>query len=91
VRTPASGSNVKQFRFERWRGLTPMRTSFVSQYGFTITEHDAGRPWIVLDSGHRTITLGDEESFFQWASEKWHEPRWTVQLDPWALAPPWPR
>jgi hypothetical protein len=26
---------------------------FVPEYGFTLTENDAARPWIVLGSDHR--------------------------------------
>ena len=29
------------------------------EYGFTITEHDPDRPWMVLASEHRTIKLPD--------------------------------
>jgi hypothetical protein len=60
---------------------------FVCEYGFTVTEHDPERPWIVLARAHRTITLDDEASFFEWAAENWPAPRWTVELDPWQLAP----
>jgi hypothetical protein len=60
---------------------------FVREYDFTITEHDLDRPWIVLGREHRTVTLGDEESFFEWAAENWPAPRWTVELAPWQLAP----
>jgi hypothetical protein len=59
----------------------------VREYGFTITEHDLERPWIVLGRTHRTITLEDGASFFDWVAENWPAPRWTVELDPWALAP----
>ena len=64
---------------------------FVHEYSFTITEHEPERPWIVVDSEHRTITLEDGASFFAWAAERWPAPRWTVELDPWQLAPAWPR
>ena len=30
---------------------------FVREYGFTITEHDPERPWMVLSSEHGTIKL----------------------------------
>jgi hypothetical protein len=60
---------------------------FVREYGFTITEHDLERPWVVLGRTHRTITLDDEESFFEWAARNWPGPRWSVELDPWALVP----
>jgi hypothetical protein len=29
------------------------------EYGFTITEHDPDRPWMVLASEHRAIKLPD--------------------------------
>jgi hypothetical protein len=59
----------------------------VPEYGFTLTEHNPERPWIVVGSEHRTITLEDRVSFFAWVHENWPAPRWTVELDPWALAP----
>lgn len=61
------------------------------KYSFTIPEHDAERPWIVLSSEHRTIELPDGRDFFGWAREQWPSPRWSVELDPWQLAPKWPR
>ena len=61
------------------------------EYGFTITEHDPDRPWMVLASEHRTIKLPDGLDFFAWAHEQWPAPRWSVELDPWQLAPSWAR
>jgi hypothetical protein len=61
------------------------------EYGFTITEHDSDRPWMVLATEHRTIKLPDGLDFFAWAHEQWPAPRWSVQLDPWQLAPSWAR
>ena len=52
------------------------------EYGFTITEHDPDRPWMVLSSEHRTIELPDGMDFFSWAQEQWPAPRWSVQVDP---------
>jgi hypothetical protein len=60
---------------------------FVREYGFTITEHDPDRPWMVLSSEHRTIKLPDGMDFFGWAREQWPAPRWSVQVDPWELSP----
>ena len=57
------------------------------KYSYTVTEHDSDRPWIVVDTSHRSVTLPDGESFFAWAHENWPAPRWTVQLDPWELSP----
>jgi len=34
------------------------------EYGFTITEHNPDRPWMVLASEHRTIKLPDGLDFF---------------------------
>lgn len=64
---------------------------FVREYSFTITEHDADRPWIVVSSQRRMIKLPDGRDFFTWAHEQWPAPRWSVQLDPWQLARRWPR
>jgi hypothetical protein len=61
------------------------------EYRYTVTEHDPGRPWIVLGSSHGQVALPDEQSFFAWAAEEWPAPRWSVQLDPWQLTPKkWP-
>jgi len=62
---------------------------FVPQFSFTLIEHDPHRPWIVLGSEHRTITLDDEADFFEWAIQRWPSPRWTVEPDPWQLSPAW--
>lgn len=56
---------------------------FVRDYGFTVTEHDLDRPWTVLSREHRTVTLEDGTSFFEWAHRTWPEPPYTVELDPW--------
>jgi hypothetical protein len=70
--------------------LTP-RGTYVRclNYRFTITEHDATRPWIVVGSEHRTITLEEAENFYRRAREQWPGPRWTVELDPQLSA--WPQ
>jgi hypothetical protein len=60
------------------------------EYGFTIIEHDPDRPWMVLASEHRTVKLPDGLEFFAWAHEQWPATRWSVELDPWELAPAWP-
>ena len=71
--------------------LTPVRTYVrVRDYSFTITEHDLKKPWLVLGSEHRTVSLEDGVRFFEWASKQWPEPRWTVQLDPWQSMQAWP-
>ena len=63
----------------------------VPDFSFTITEHYANRLWIVIGQEHRTVTLDDGVSFFEWARKHWPSPRWTVQLDPGQLSPVWPR
>jgi hypothetical protein len=60
-------------------------------YRYSVTEYDPERPWIVLGSSRGQVTLPDNESFYEWAHEHWPAPRWSVQLDPWQLAPEWPR
>jgi hypothetical protein len=55
------------------------------EFCFTITEHDPNRPWIVVGCQHRAVRLDEGVSFYNWAHERWPEPRWTVQLDPWQL------
>ena len=60
---------------------------FVNEYGFTITEHDPERPWIVLSREHLTTELPDGLDFFTWARDRWPTPRWSVHLDPWQLTP----
>jgi hypothetical protein len=55
--------------------------------GFTITEHDPDRPWMVFSSEHRTIKLPDGTDFFTWAREQSPAPRCSVQVDPWELSP----
>jgi hypothetical protein len=60
-------------------------------YSYTVTEHHPDRPWIVIGTSHGQVALPDDASFFNWAHENWPAPRWTVQLDPWQLAPDRPR
>jgi len=64
---------------------------FVREYGFTITEHNPDRPWIVLSSEQRAIKLPDGRDFFAWAHEPGPALGWTVDLDPWQLTLTWPR
>jgi hypothetical protein len=62
------------------------------EHGYTLTEHDPERPWIVLRVEHRTVELPDGASFYEWALENWPAPRWRVEPDPWQLEPTlWPR
>ncbi|HYB25859.1 MAG TPA: hypothetical protein VEF89_04535 [Solirubrobacteraceae bacterium] len=52
----------------------------VREYGFTITEHDPERPWMVLSSEHRTIKLPDGFDFFAWARRQWPPPQCFLRL-----------
>jgi len=66
---------------------------FVRGYGFTVTEHDLDKPWLVLGSEHHTVSLPDDRDFSLgqsadlvlrgndgMAARAVH-----VELDPWAL------
>jgi hypothetical protein len=57
------------------------------EYRYTVTEHEARRPWLVLGTRRGSVTLPDDASFFEWAHKNWPAPRWTVQLDPHQLSP----
>jgi hypothetical protein len=59
----------------------------IRTYRFALTEHDPERPWIVRAQDVQTVTLADDASFFAWAHEHWPAPQWSVELDPWQLAP----
>jgi hypothetical protein len=58
-------------------------------FSFVVTEHDPERPWIVLDQEHHTVALDDGVVFSVWAQDRWPAPGWSVELDPWQLAPEW--
>lgn len=58
-------------------------------YGFTITEHDVAKPWLIVNREHKTAELENGVSFALWAAEHWPASRWTVELDPWTGAPDW--
>lgn len=60
---------------------------FVPEYSFTVWEHDAERPWIVVSQEHRTVTLEDGASFHEWARQAWPSPQWNFELDPWQDGP----
>lgn len=60
---------------------------FVFEYGYTLSEHDPSRPWVVLGIEHRTVTLPDSVTFRDWARDNWPGPRWRVEPDPWQLGP----
>jgi hypothetical protein len=63
---------------------------FVSEYSYTVFEHDVDEPWIIVSHEHRTVTLDDGADFLGWAREHWPDARWTVQLDPGQIASEWP-
>jgi hypothetical protein len=64
----------------------------VPEFGYTLTEHDPEKPWLVVGIEHRTVTLPDSISFGEWARQNYPRPRWTVESDPWQLGPTlWPR
>jgi hypothetical protein len=72
--------------------LTPTQrecehTFALSEYRYTVIEHDPEKPWIVRGVSHATVTLEAGTSFFEWAAENWPAPRWSVELDPYQLAP----
>lgn len=57
------------------------------QVGYTLTEHNRDKPWLVVGQEHRTVELADDVNFFVWAGAEWPAPRWSVMLDPWQLSP----
>jgi hypothetical protein len=61
------------------------------EFGYTVTEHDLERPWLIVGRTRGAVTLDDPAAFFEWVAEHSPEPRWTVELDPWRLAPDWRR
>lgn len=62
---------------------------FVRAYGYTITEHDVEKPWLIVSREHRTVELEEGESFALWSAQHWPAPRFTVELDPGQMAPVW--
>lgn len=90
MRSNASADrSIRRWRFHHL-GLDEdanIRSIAMREYGFTITEHDPERPWMVLSSEHRTIKLPDGMDFSSWARDHWPAPRWSVQVDPWELSP----
>ncbi len=58
----------------------------MAKFSYTVTEYDPDQPWIVIGTGHGTVTLPDGESFFEWAHGHWPAPRWSVELDPWEVS-----
>jgi hypothetical protein len=57
------------------------------EFAYTVTEHDPQRPWLIVAQSRGAVTLDDPAAFFEWVAEHWPGPRWTVELDPWQLAP----
>lgn len=62
-----------------------MQHMCVREYGYTITEHDPDRPWIVRDQRHEIVQLDDGVEFVQWSQSPYPRDRFTIQLDPWSL------
>ena len=56
------------------------------EYGYTVTEHDPDRPWIVRDQRHETVKLDYGMSFFERAAGQYPREHFTVELDPWELS-----
>jgi hypothetical protein len=48
-------------------------------------EHDLEQAWLSDRRGRHTITLDGDENFLVWARERWPEPRWSVEADPFQL------
>ena len=68
--------------------MTTVRTYVrAREYGYTVTEHDTERPWIVRDQRHETVRLGDDVQFFEWSAARYPHDRYTVRVDPWELTP----
>jgi hypothetical protein len=55
---------------------------FDAEYRFKVIEHDADKPWLVVNQEHHTATHENASAFFTWAHRRWPSPRWTVELDP---------
>jgi hypothetical protein len=55
----------------------------VTEFRFTVFEHDPNRPWLVLGpTKHLTVELERAGDFPAWASEHWPGDRYTAELDP---------
>lgn len=52
------------------------------EYGYTVTEHDPDRQWIVRDQRHETVKLDHGASFFEWAAGQYPPEHFTVELVP---------
>ena len=60
---------------------------FVRIYSYTVAEHDADCPWLVIGEIRRVTTELDEgTNFFDWARSEWPPDRYEVTLDPWQLS-----
>jgi hypothetical protein len=54
----------------------------VRRYSYTVTEHDAQKPWLVVGQARHLIELDEDMNFFSWAHTQWPRPRFEVQLTP---------
>ena len=52
------------------------------EHRFTLTEYDPDRPWVVRSQGRHFIELPDDQDFAAWASERWPDQRFMVELEP---------
>jgi hypothetical protein len=50
---------------------------------YRATRHDPGKPWIIVETTElQSIDLADGANFWEWASEHWPGPEWSVTLEP---------
>ena len=47
-------------------------------YRYQLVEYDPQRPWVVLDTAHRTVELPDDQNFDRWARERFPDDRFRV-------------
>jgi hypothetical protein len=58
------------------------------EFHYILAEYDPQRPWLMVgEIRHLTVELEGGESFTAWAAREWPGPRFTVTLEPGALAP----
>ena len=56
---------------------------FVSEFRYSVVEHDPSRPWIVVgETRHLVVDLESAGEFSEWAGRHWPRDRYTVQLEP---------
>jgi hypothetical protein len=57
----------------------------MTEFSYTVTEHDPDQPKTVVGRGRQTVTLDADEHFFAWARDRWPEPQWSIELDQYQL------